>query len=173
MPVVCPLGLLSIHPRRDPARTAVDSRTGRQESVSARGEDRGVALTNIQREVCRLIAGQRIASGESYVAGGAALNTVLHAPRISQDLDLFHDTAAALAATWNVDRTGLLDAGYQVEVVRERPTFVEAIVRREGEAVILQWTHDSAFRFFPLLSHPELGLCHADRRTAAVPECRP
>src|SRR5437764_4550994 len=108
MPVVCPLGLLSIHPRRDPARTAVDSRTGRQESVSARGEDRGMALTNIQREVCRLIARQRIASGESYIAGGAALNTVLHAPRISQDLDLFHDTAAALAATWNVDRTALL-----------------------------------------------------------------
>ena len=90
-----------------------------------------MALTNIQREICRLIARQRIASGESYVAGGAALNTVLHAPRISQDLDLFHDTAAALAATWNVDRTALLDAGYQVEVVRERPTFVEAIVRRE------------------------------------------
>lgn len=59
-----------------------------------------MALTNIQREVCRLIAGQRIASGESYIAGGAALNTVLHGPRISQDLDLFHDTAAALAATF-------------------------------------------------------------------------
>jgi len=58
-----------------------------------------MALTNIQREVCRVIAKQRIASGESYVAGGAALNTLLDAPRISQDLDLFHDTTAALAAT--------------------------------------------------------------------------
>jgi hypothetical protein len=55
-----------------------------------------MALTNIQRDVCRLIARQRIASGESYVAGGAALNTVLHAPRISQDLDLFHDTRARM-----------------------------------------------------------------------------
>ena len=117
-----------------------------------------MALTNIQRDVCHLIAGQRIASGESYVAGGAALNALLHAPRISQDLDLFHDTAAALAATWNIDRTALLDAGYQVEVVRERPTFVEAIARRDEESVILQWTHDSAFRFFPLVVHPELGL---------------
>src|SRR5204863_278458 len=44
------------------------------------------------------------------------------------------------------------------EILRERPTFVEAIVRREGESVILQWTHDSAFRFFPLVAHPELGL---------------
>lgn len=60
-----------------------------------------MALTNIQREVCRVLAKQRIASGESYVAGGAALNTLLDAPRVSQDLDLFHDTAAALAATWD------------------------------------------------------------------------
>src|ERR1043166_9011832 len=120
MPLVCPRGLLSIDPRRDPARIAVGSRTGRQGSVSARGKDRGMALTNIQREVCRLLARQRIASGESYVAGGAALNTVLNAPRISQDLDLFHDTAAALAATWTADRTALLDAGYEIEVVRGR-----------------------------------------------------
>jgi hypothetical protein len=117
-----------------------------------------MALTNIQREVCRLLAKQRVASGESYVAGGAALNTLLDAPRISQDLDLFHDTAEALAATWSADRGALLDAGYEIEVVRERPTFVEAIVRRWTEAVILQWTHDSAFRFFPLVEHPELGL---------------
>src|SRR5436190_4332707 len=130
MPLVCPRGLLSIHPRRDPARTAVDSRPGRQERVSARGEDRGVALTNIQREVCRVIAKQRIASGESYVAGGAALNTLLNAPRISRDLDLFHDTTTALAATWSADRAALLDAGHEIEVVREHPAFVEAIVRR-------------------------------------------
>jgi len=93
-----------------------------------------MALTNIQREVCRVLAKQRIASGESYVAGGAALNTLLDAPRISQDLDLFHDTAAALAATWSADRAELLDAGYEIEVVRERPTFVEAIVRRGTES---------------------------------------
>jgi hypothetical protein len=117
-----------------------------------------MALTNIQRAVCRVLAKQRIASGESYVAGGAALNTLLDAPRISQDLDLFHDTAAALAATWNADRAALLDARYEIEVVRERPAFVEAIVRRGAESVILQWTHDSAFRFFPLVEHPELGL---------------
>jgi len=46
----------------------------------------------------------------------------------------------------------------EIELLRERPTFVEAIVRRGAEAVILQWTHDSAFRFFPLVEHPELGL---------------
>src|SRR6185436_19756439 len=83
MPLVRPLGLLSIHPRRDPARTAVDSRTGRQGSVSACREDRGMALANIQREVCRVVTKQRIASGESDVADRAAWNTLPNAPRVS------------------------------------------------------------------------------------------
>jgi hypothetical protein len=101
-----------------------------------------MALTNIQREVCRVLAKQRIISGESYVAGGAALNTLLDAPRVSQDLDLFHDTAAALTATWSADRAALLGADYEIEVIREHPTFVEAIVRRGTESVVLQWTHE-------------------------------
>jgi hypothetical protein len=137
-----------------------------------------MALTHIQRDVCRLLARQRIASGESYLAGGVALNTILNPSRISQDLDLFHDTAAALATTWNTDRETLLEAGYELEIIRERPALVEAIVRRMTESVILQWTHDSAFRFFPLIEHPELGLtlhgrrdrCTRFRRTTA--RCR-
>ena len=36
-----------------------------------------MALTEFQRSVCRLIARSTVASGESYVAGGAALNEVL------------------------------------------------------------------------------------------------
>ena len=58
-----------------------------------------MALTDLQREICRLIAGNRIASGESYVAGAAALNELIAAPRISRDVDLFHDTDEALQAT--------------------------------------------------------------------------
>jgi hypothetical protein len=117
-----------------------------------------MALTEFQRGVCRLLAENRIRSGESYVAGGAALNELLHAPRRSRDLDLFHDTEQALAASWSADRERLDSNGYVVAVVRERPTFVEAEVRRDGEAVIVQWAHDSAYRFFPLVRHEELGL---------------
>ena len=51
-----------------------------------------MALTEFQRAVCRLIAANRIATGESYVAGGVALNELLATPRISRDIDLFHDT---------------------------------------------------------------------------------
>jgi len=117
-----------------------------------------VALTAYQREVCQLLAASRVERGESYVAGGAALNTLLSAPRLSHDIDLFHDTEAALARTWDTDRDLLSGAGFGIEVVRERPGFVHAVVRRGQDAVALQWVRDSAFRFFPLVTHPELGL---------------
>lgn len=55
-----------------------------------------MALTGFQRDVCRLLAERRIASGESYVAGGATLNELTAGTRISRDVDLFHDTRAAL-----------------------------------------------------------------------------
>jgi hypothetical protein len=117
-----------------------------------------MALTPLQRDICRLIAGNRIASGESYVAGGAALNELLVAPRVSRDLDLFHDTETALEASWRGDRRLLQESGYSVRVLRERPSFVEAEVGRGDGLVILQWARDSAYRFFPLVEHAELGL---------------
>ena len=55
-----------------------------------------MALTEFQRTVCRLIAKNRLVTEGSYVAGGAALNTLLDAPRLSRDIDLFHDTVEAL-----------------------------------------------------------------------------
>jgi len=61
-----------------------------------------MALTAYQRDICRLLADNRLRSGESYVAGGAALNELLRAPRLSRDIDLFHDTEQALAASWTV-----------------------------------------------------------------------
>jgi len=117
-----------------------------------------MALTEFQREICRLLAERRIASGEAYVAGGAALNEILAAPRISQDLDLFHDTAEALAATWDADRSRLLENRFGVDIVRERPSFVEAQVSRGTDQVVLQWAQDSAYRFFPLVEREPFGL---------------
>ena len=117
-----------------------------------------LALTPFQRGVCRLLADTRIRSGESYVAGGAALNEVLHASRVSRDLDLFHDTEAALEAAWQADRAALEGVGLRVSVLRERPGFVEAGVSRGADSVVVQWTRDSAYRFFPLVRHDELGL---------------
>ena len=117
-----------------------------------------MALTELQRAVCRLLAEHRIVSGESYVAGGAALNELIGAARISRDLDLFHDTDEALAASWRADRLLLEANGYEVVVVRDRETFVEAEVSAGGDGVRLEWARDSAYRFFPLQQHEELGL---------------
>jgi hypothetical protein len=117
-----------------------------------------MALTEFQRGVCRLLAENRIRGGDSYVAGGAALNELLRAPRHSRDLNLFHDTEQALATSWKADRETLEASGYRLAVVRERPTFVEAEVRKGHDGVIVQWAHDSAYRFFPLVKHDELGL---------------
>lgn len=117
-----------------------------------------MALTALQRAVCGLLAENRIASGESYVAGGAALNELIAASRISRDVDLFHDTDEALAASWQADRLLLEANGFGVAVVRERATFVEAEVSAGGDSVRLEWARDSAFRFFPLQRHEEFGL---------------
>jgi len=117
-----------------------------------------MALTTFQRSVCRLLAEQRIASGESYVAGGAALNELLGTPRLSRHVDLFHDTERAVDASWTADRRLLEASGFELRVLRERSSFIEAEVRRGNESVLLQWIRDSAYRFFPLLEHSELGL---------------
>jgi len=117
-----------------------------------------MALTGLQRTVCRLLADNRIASGESYVAGGVALNELLAATRISRDVDLFHDTDEALAASWHADRLTLETNGFTVLVTRERPTLVEAEISAGHDRVRMEWVRDSAFRFFPLQRHEEFGL---------------
>ncbi|HNV02668.1 MAG TPA: hypothetical protein PLE61_02430 [Vicinamibacterales bacterium] len=117
-----------------------------------------MGLSSYQRDVCRLIAANRRRSGESYFAGGATLNELIAAPRLSRDIDVFHDTEEALQASWHADRLDLERAGYAVRTVRERPGFVEAEVRRGPETVLMEWARDSAFRFFPLVEHDELGL---------------
>lgn len=117
-----------------------------------------MALTAIQLRVCRLLADRRRASGESYVAGGVALSVALDAHRISRDLDVFHDTVDAVARSWHQDRARLQDDGYAVVAVREQPGFVEATVSRGQDSLVIEWVRDSAFRFFPLVEHDELGL---------------
>ena len=106
-----------------------------------------MAITEFQRGICRIVADSRIEQGDSYVAGGVALNTLIGAPRVSRDIDLFHDTREALAASWDADRSRLTTHGYEVEVRRERPTFVEAVVRRGAESVVLEWVCDTRINF--------------------------
>lgn len=115
-------------------------------------------LTEYQKTVCRLLAAERVARGEGYVAGGVALNELLKAPRVSRDVDLFHDTQTALLSAWEADRQLLTQHGFTIQVLRELPAFIEAAVSKDGEGVVFQWLQDSAYRFFPLVTHPDFGL---------------
>ena len=81
-----------------------------------------MALTEFQRTVCRLIASERIPSGVSYVASGVALNTLTNSPRVSRDIDIFHDAHESVEAGWVADRSSLEKAGYTVRALRERET---------------------------------------------------
>ncbi len=117
-----------------------------------------MALTPFQRTICRRLADRRVARGDRYVAGGVALSLALKTHRLSRDLDVFHDTIEAVAASWDEDRGVLLGAGYTVTLLRERPGFVQATVSQGVEVLLIEWVHDSAYRFFPLVQHDELGL---------------
>ena len=117
-----------------------------------------MALTDFQRAICRLVAEQRKEAGVSYVAGGVALNLLLESSRVSRDIDVFHDAEAAVHASFDADRRLLELHGYTVETVRELPGFIEAVVRASNDEVRMEWARDSAFRFFPLMEHQDLGL---------------
>lgn len=117
-----------------------------------------MAVTTLQRSVCRLLAERRRAAGDSYVAGGVALSVALETQRLSRDLDVFHDSTDAVARSWDADRAVMETAGYSVTPVRERPGFVEAEVALDGNRLIVEWARDSAFRFFPLVEHELFGL---------------
>lgn len=62
-------------------------------------------LTPFQREVLRLLAGNR--SPDSYLAGGAALHFRPDSHRFSNDLDFFHDSEERVASAFAADEARL------------------------------------------------------------------
>jgi len=117
-----------------------------------------MAVTAFQSEILRRIARSRKDGGETYVAGGLALNHQLHRPRVSSDIDIFNNSYEALHRSSAHDLTLLREAGYQVEVLRQLDFIVEARVSKGDSRTDLQWVQDSAYRFFPLIEDELLGL---------------
>jgi len=116
-----------------------------------------MALSALQGEILQLLADNRRNNPGSYVAGGLALNFVLGAPRVSRDIDVFHDSIQAMFASWKADRAVLESHGYVFSPLRELPTFLEAEVVRDGLRMEIQWGVDSAYRFFPLMEDESTG----------------
>ena len=93
-----------------------------------------------------------------YLAGGAALHFAPNSTRYSDDLDFFHDSEKRVAAAFAADRIRLETLAYAVQVELSLPGFVRAVVAREGNETRIDWAHDSAWRFMPLVRHPLGGL---------------
>lgn len=114
-------------------------------------------LGKFESEVLRVIAQNR--SPESHVAGATVLNRGADTPRISNDIDLFHDTEAILSTAFQEDIHSLKTAGYQTELQRDFPTFKRVLVSKNKVTTKIEWARDSAFRFFPAEPDPHLGFC--------------
>lgn len=114
-------------------------------------------LTEFQRTILSdLAASVEERAGDSYLAGGAAIHFAPNSARYSNDLDFFHDSVEQVAAAFEHDRTRLEAAGYAVTVEISQPGFVRAIVARGSHSTRVDWAHESAWRFMPLV-RDELG----------------
>jgi hypothetical protein len=125
-------------------------------------------LTASQKKVVRVIFANR--TPESHIAGGAVINRSESGLRYSDDLDIFHDVAANVAASAAADAKALEGAGYSVAWTVRNEGFFQAQVTRDDDHVRLDWTTDSVFRFFPVQEDEEFGYClhRADLATNKV-----
>jgi len=115
-----------------------------------------VPLTEFQRTLLAELAAAP--TDDRYLAGGAALHFAPNSVRYSDDLDFFHDSEARIARAFAADRARLEAAGYIVEVEVSLPGFIRTSVRRQDQATRVDWAHDSAWRFMPLVRDPLGGL---------------
>ena len=125
-------------------------------------------LTPFQAGIFKVISANR--NPDSYVAGGIVINRDDRSIRYSDDIDVFHDTAEAVAVGADADTEALRKAGYGVTFLRREATFHQADVSLADETIRLDWAADSAFRFFPIVKDEALGfrLHDADAATNKV-----
>jgi hypothetical protein len=113
-----------------------------------------MALTALQKQVMNVIAANR--SETSYMAGGAVLNKDWF--RLSDDLDIFHDTDEEIVDSARADIATLKAAGFDVHIDVLIYGVVECTVSRNGSATMLQWMSETKIRFFPLVRDEEWGV---------------
>ncbi len=110
-------------------------------------------LSRLQGLIPRTLAAHR--DPESCVARGTVLNR--SGPRISQDIDIFHDREAAVAQAAARDVDTLEMAGFGVEWLRREPGLHAAIIRGDEDATRLEWARDSDFRHFAAIPDALFG----------------
>ncbi|MDX3928797.1 MAG: hypothetical protein QHC90_23705 [Shinella sp.] len=112
-----------------------------------------MALTRLQKQIMASIAKNR--SESSYMAGGLVLN--MNWPRMSDDMDIFHDTDEEIGPTAGRDIETLKKDGFQVRIDVNIYGCVEAEVSAAQESTLIQWMSESRTRYFPLIRDDEWG----------------
>lgn len=110
-------------------------------------------ISRFQSDVLGVIA--RTRDPESYIAGGLPINRT--GPRISEDIDIFHDREEAVARAAARDAELLAAAGLAVTWLRREPALHAAQIARGPDATKLEWVVDSDYRYFPTVKDPEFG----------------
>lgn len=112
-------------------------------------------ITEFQTTVLQLLKQHR--NPNSYVAGGVAINRESESPRLSNDIDFFHDTSEAVLKCSNFDLTLLGQSGYEIKYIFNQPGYVQVLVSKNNNFLKLEWVRDTAFRFFPVIEDDILG----------------
>jgi len=114
-----------------------------------------VPLNDFQAGLARLLSSNR--SPDNYLAGGSVLHLEPNSLRMSNGLDYFQDTEARVASAFHEDESLLHLQGFKVDVEMSLPGYVRAIVHRGNETTKVEWAHDSAWRFLPVVQDPRVG----------------
>jgi hypothetical protein len=113
-----------------------------------------MAPTGLQKLILKHLAPLR--SERSYAAGGLVLNR--NWARLSDDLDIFHDSDNDISEYAQKDIYGLQEAGFGVHVDIEVYGCIEARISGFGESTLIQWMSETRHRFFPIVKDPEWGM---------------
>jgi hypothetical protein len=62
-----------------------------------------------------------------------------------------------VASAFAQDRARLETAGYSLEITLNQPGYIRAIVRAGDQATKIEWAHDSAWRFLPVIRSATAG----------------
>lgn len=110
-------------------------------------------LSDIQAAILRRLAASR--NPESYVAGATPLHR--DGPRLSDDIDIFHDREEAVAIAAAADANLLESHGFTIRWLRREPGLHVVQAGLGLDVTRLEWARDSDFRFFPTQADPLFG----------------
>jgi len=119
------------------------------------GWSKAVPLSPFQAKVAKLLAANR--SPDSHLAGGAALHIAPNSLRYSNDLDYFHDSEERVAKAFEDDLQLLKKSSFSLQVEVRLSGYIRAQVSKAKGSTKVEWAHDSAWRFMPVIQQEDCG----------------